>query len=132
MAGKGGGSWKVAYADFVTAMMAFFLVMCISAQKKPLKKAIAEYFNDPWKTSAQPQGRLPRRERPGCRERTPAIRRPRMTPSVAGHASRRRPHAAQSPFARLRHLQYRRPRAKRTRRPTRRRPPQPVFRSHRR
>ena len=27
MAGGGGGAWKVAYADFVTAMMAFFLVM---------------------------------------------------------------------------------------------------------
>jgi chemotaxis protein MotB len=56
MAGKGGGSWKVAYADFVTAMMAFFLVMWILAQNKPLKKAIAEYFNDPWKISRKPMG----------------------------------------------------------------------------
>ena len=33
MAGKGGGAWKVAYADFVTAMMAFFLVMWITEDK---------------------------------------------------------------------------------------------------
>src|SRR5215217_4537512 len=47
MAGKGGGAWKVAYADFVTAMMAFFLVMWIVAQNKPVKEAIAGYFRDP-------------------------------------------------------------------------------------
>ena len=47
MAGKGGGAWKVAYADFVTAMMAFFMVMWIVAQNKPVKEAIAGYFNDP-------------------------------------------------------------------------------------
>jgi chemotaxis protein MotB len=48
MAGKGGGAWKVAYADFITAMMAFFLVMWITAQNKPVRKAIANYFNDPF------------------------------------------------------------------------------------
>jgi chemotaxis protein MotB len=47
MAGKGGGAWKVAYADFVTAMMAFFLVMWITAQSASVKKAIAQYFKDP-------------------------------------------------------------------------------------
>src|SRR5262249_55946301 len=47
MAGKGGGAWKVAYADFVTAMMAFFLVMWITGQSKPVKQAVAEYFEDP-------------------------------------------------------------------------------------
>ncbi len=59
MAGQGGGSWKVAYADFVTAMMAFFLVMWILAQSKPVKQAIAQYFNDPWKTSSKPTGDRP-------------------------------------------------------------------------
>jgi chemotaxis protein MotB len=44
MAGKGGGAWKVAYADFVTAMMAFFLVMWIVAQSKEVKVAVAESF----------------------------------------------------------------------------------------
>jgi chemotaxis protein MotB len=48
MAGKGGGgSWKVAYADFVTAMMAFFLVMWICAQDQKMKEAVAHYFMDP-------------------------------------------------------------------------------------
>jgi len=47
VAGKGGGAWKVAYADFVTAMMAFFMVMWIMAQSKPVKEAVAEYFQDP-------------------------------------------------------------------------------------
>ena len=56
MAGKGGGAWKVAYADFVTAMMAFFLVMWITGQSKAVKQAIAKYFQDPWKTLAKPSG----------------------------------------------------------------------------
>ena len=47
MAGHGGGAWKVAYADFVTAMMAFFLVMWITAQSKQVKMAVAHYFNAP-------------------------------------------------------------------------------------
>jgi chemotaxis protein MotB len=47
MAAGGGGAWKVAYADFVTAMMAFFLVMWITGQSKPVKQAVASYFEDP-------------------------------------------------------------------------------------
>jgi chemotaxis protein MotB len=53
MAGKGGGAWKVAYADFVTAMMAFFLVMWITGQSQEVKRAIGGYFQDPWGTSAE-------------------------------------------------------------------------------
>jgi chemotaxis protein MotB len=53
MAGKGGGAWKVAYADFVTAMMAFFLVMWITGQSKQVKQAIAHYFNAPFKSAAK-------------------------------------------------------------------------------
>lgn len=45
--GHHGGSWKVAYADFVTAMMAFFLVMWIVGLSQPVKEAIAGYFKDP-------------------------------------------------------------------------------------
>jgi len=56
MAGKGGGAWKVAYADFVTAMMAFFMVMWITAQSKPVKQAIAKYFSEPWLTSGNSAG----------------------------------------------------------------------------
>ncbi len=48
MAGKGGGAWKVAYADFVTAMMAFFMVMWLVGQDAEKKEAVAQYFQDPW------------------------------------------------------------------------------------
>jgi len=54
MAGKSGGSWKVAYADFVTAMMAFFLVMWIGAQDTKTKQAVANYFIDPSGVSKKP------------------------------------------------------------------------------
>src|SRR5579862_9498990 len=42
-----GGSWKVAYADFVTAMMAFFLVMWLVSLSPETKDEIQGYFNDP-------------------------------------------------------------------------------------
>ena len=45
--GHHGGAWKVAYADFVTAMMAFFLVMWLVAQSNAVKAAVAGYFTDP-------------------------------------------------------------------------------------
>lgn len=45
--GHHGGAWKVAYADFVTAMMAFFMVMWILGMSDSQKEAIAAYFNDP-------------------------------------------------------------------------------------
>ena len=42
-----GGAWKVAYSDFVTAMMALFIVLWILAQNDEVKNNIAGYFNDP-------------------------------------------------------------------------------------
>jgi chemotaxis protein MotB len=46
--GHHGGAWKVAYADFVTAMMAFFLVMwLVTAVSKEQRAAIFEYFKNP-------------------------------------------------------------------------------------
>ena len=46
--GHHGGSWKVAFADFATSMMAFFLLMWILAQTdKAQKAAISSYFNNP-------------------------------------------------------------------------------------
>ena len=45
--GHHGGSWKVAYADFVTAMMAFFMVMWILGMDDQTKKAIEGYFSNP-------------------------------------------------------------------------------------
>lgn len=45
-AGHHGGAWKVAYADFVTAMMAFFLLMwLLNATTESQRKGIADYFN---------------------------------------------------------------------------------------
>src|SRR5882757_2315677 len=47
-AGHHGGAWKVAYADFVTAMMAFFLVMwLVTAVSKDQRAAIFDYFKNP-------------------------------------------------------------------------------------
>ncbi|HEY3381284.1 MAG TPA: flagellar motor protein MotB [Vicinamibacterales bacterium] len=45
--GHHGGAWKVAYADFVTAMMAFFIVMWVLGQSTQVKSAIAGYFRNP-------------------------------------------------------------------------------------
>lgn len=45
--GHHGGSWKVAYADFVTAMMAFFMVMWIMGLSDSTRATVAGYFNDP-------------------------------------------------------------------------------------
>ena len=55
-AGPHGGAWKVAYADFITSMMAFFLVMWIVGQSADIKKNVAGYFNDPIGFSKQSQG----------------------------------------------------------------------------
>ena len=45
--GHHGGAWKVAYADFVTAMMALFIVLWLLNSSVKVKKAVAGYFNDP-------------------------------------------------------------------------------------
>lgn len=45
--GHHGGAWKVAYADFVTAMMALFIVLWLLNSSEKVKKAVAGYFNDP-------------------------------------------------------------------------------------
>jgi chemotaxis protein MotB len=42
-----GGAWKVAYADFVTAMMALFIVLWLMNSSKPVKEAVGGYFRDP-------------------------------------------------------------------------------------
>src|SRR5262245_21478900 len=57
--GHHGGAWKVAYADFVTAMMAFFLVMWIIGLSPNVKKSIAQYFRDPGAFSETGKGLLP-------------------------------------------------------------------------
>jgi chemotaxis protein MotB len=50
--GHHGGAWKVAYADFVTAMMALFIVLWLMGSSTKVKKAVSGYFNDPKGTGA--------------------------------------------------------------------------------
>jgi chemotaxis protein MotB len=45
--GHHGGAWKVAYADFVTAMMALFIVLWLMNTKAEVQKAVGGYFRDP-------------------------------------------------------------------------------------
>ncbi|MDR3772558.1 MAG: flagellar motor protein MotB [Terracidiphilus sp.] len=45
--GHHGGAWKVAYADFVTAMMSLFIVLWLMGSSDKVKRAVAGYFNDP-------------------------------------------------------------------------------------
>jgi chemotaxis protein MotB len=64
--GAHGGAWKVAYADFVTAMMCFFLVMWLMGADEETKSSVSHYFNhpntpykdgkDPKSTSTHPLG----------------------------------------------------------------------------
>ena len=57
-AGHHGGAWKVAYADFVTAMMALFIVLWLMNSSKPVQEAVGGYFRDPYGT-AQNSGTKP-------------------------------------------------------------------------
>src|SRR6185312_6484023 len=45
--GHHGGAWKVAYADFVTAMMALFIVLWLLNTSKQTQEAVGGYFKDP-------------------------------------------------------------------------------------
>jgi chemotaxis protein MotB len=59
-----GGAWKVAYADFVTAMMALFLVLWLSSQDQKIKEAIQRSFNTPPRPlSTGASGILPTKEK---------------------------------------------------------------------
>lgn len=60
--GHHGGAWKVAYADFVTAMMAFFIVMWILFSSEDVKESVQYYFEHPEEFSVltgQPSGQVP-------------------------------------------------------------------------
>ena len=50
-AGHHGGAWKVAYADFVTAMMALFIVLWLMNSSKQVQEAVGGYFKDPTGTA---------------------------------------------------------------------------------
>jgi chemotaxis protein MotB len=51
--GHHGGAWKVAYADFVTAMMALFIVLWLLNSSQKIQKAVGGYFRDPSGTAQQ-------------------------------------------------------------------------------
>jgi len=51
--GHHGGAWKVAYADFVTAMMALFIVLWLLNSSKQVQEAVGGYFKDPTGTTKQ-------------------------------------------------------------------------------
>jgi chemotaxis protein MotB len=53
-----GGAWKVAYADFVTAMMALFMVLWISAQDENILISTSNYFQSPFKSPLQARAGL--------------------------------------------------------------------------
>lgn len=51
--GHHGGAWKVAYADFVTAMMALFLVLWLTAQDEKIKEAVERAFRHPFSSKTK-------------------------------------------------------------------------------
>lgn len=58
-----GGAWKVAYADFVTAMMALFLVLWLSAQDSRIKEAVERAFRNPFSSvTKESVGILPNKD----------------------------------------------------------------------
>ena len=69
--GGHGGAWKVAYADFVTAMMCFFLVMWLMGADEETKASIANYFNNPttaWRPELKDNDTVPLGNQTGAGE----------------------------------------------------------------
>ncbi len=67
--GHHGGAWKVAYADFVTAMMAFFLVMWLMGSDEEVKSIVTHYFNNPstpWRKELSSSEIIPMGDRTGA------------------------------------------------------------------
>lgn len=124
--GHHGGAWKVAYADFVTAMMAFFLLLwLLNVTTKEQKEGIAEYFDPTPMVSksddgaggllggltVSPEGAMisqkepvPRLRRTFLLSEQAAIRR---TPSTIPQRSRKKNFARKSKSARMRNSKKR-------------------------
>jgi chemotaxis protein MotB len=69
--GAHGGAWKVAYADFVTAMMCFFMVMWLMGSDEETKQSIANYFNNPtaaWRPELKDNDTVPLGNQTGAGE----------------------------------------------------------------
>jgi chemotaxis protein MotB len=63
--GHHGGSWKVAYADFVTAMMALFLVLWLTSQDEKIKEAVQRSFTNPFSSlTKESSGIIPQKDTP--------------------------------------------------------------------
>jgi len=63
-----GGAWKVAYADFVTAMMALFLVLWLTSQDEKIKEAVERSFKNPFSSLTKDStGLIPNKESQGVR-----------------------------------------------------------------
>ncbi len=61
--GHHGGAWKVAYADFVTAMMALFLVLWLTAQDTKIKESVERAFRNPFSAvTKESVGIIPNKE----------------------------------------------------------------------
>src|SRR5262249_733995 len=61
--GHHGGAWKVAYADFVTAMMALFMVLWLSSQDQRIKQAVERAFRNPFSSVTKDStGIVPQKE----------------------------------------------------------------------
>ena len=82
MAGKGGGAWKVAYADFVTAMMAFFMVMWLLSQSDKIKESVAKHFRNPSGRFAPGDALLPPRHEQYFKDRRPTAEKGESPPSI--------------------------------------------------
>ena len=64
--GHHGGAWKVAYADFVTAMMALFMVLWLTSQDQRIKEAVQRAFRNPFSSvTKESSGVIPTKENPG-------------------------------------------------------------------
>ncbi|MSU62205.1 MAG: flagellar motor protein MotB [Pedosphaera sp.] len=69
--GHHGGAWKVAYADFVTAMMALFLVLWLSAQDEKIKEAVERAFKNPFASITKENvGIIPNKENQAVRDKS--------------------------------------------------------------
>jgi len=61
--GHHGGAWKVAYADFITAMMALFMVLWLTAQDTRIKEAVERAFRNPFSSlTKESTGLIPNKE----------------------------------------------------------------------
>jgi chemotaxis protein MotB len=61
--GHHGGAWKVAYADFITAMMALFMVLWLTAQDTKIKEAVERAFRNPFSSvTKESNGLIPNKE----------------------------------------------------------------------